>query len=222
MASWSLHYYKSWVTFPGFVSSSGRQQEGWKSCTTDHISNDIVDCLLLPFSAISVLILVLLLEKKIFFLGKRVSCCSPDRFSVCIVFLWGFHPVGWVVSTLWSQEHRLSRQHHKDYKINVQPWEIKTERCNITVPGICANLLWHEKNRLPLDKCLKVQLHKRHSPASKAVDNPLPKRFLSVPLCCSSEAEMRLTYYHVCPRCVLWRHRQRGGNWGEWHAALQG
>lgn len=58
----------------------------------------------------------------------------------------------------------------------------------------------------------------------KVLDPPVHIRFSCLRLSLGSDPcwNKTLNNYHVCPRCVLWRHRQRGGNWGERHAAMQG
>ncbi len=91
---------------------------------------------------------------------------------------------------------------------------------------ITSDMKNKQKHHISLNRCLfKCNTASQMCfQDSEVLDSPSPIRFLFLLLCFGSDPCWieTLTNYHVCPRCVLWRHRKRGGNWGEWYAALQG
>ena len=137
------------------------------------------------------------------------------------------HLTGWVMSSLWSQEYKSLSSYHQDDGIIEYPQE-NTHRYTATTAAFhCIASDTKKTNKsLSWENVFKQHRAYRMSFSGSKGFWILPFTLASRFCVCVFGSDpcwnKTLNNYHVCPRCVLWRHRQRGGNWGERHAAVQG
>lgn len=154
-------------------------------------------------------------------------CGSQWFISLQLSDFWGH------ISTWFSSQNLYKHFDHKKSKISILTLQILPDYCMITRNETHEDMLPHvlpfiqstsdmkNKFQMSLDKYSFLDVISR---IQRFLETSKLIRFLGLLGCLGSDPcwNKTLTNYHVCPRCVLWRHGQWGGNWGEWHAALQG